>query len=551
MDTVKVRELPTKSGQLSLTDLLIVEDNDGTKTTEVRQFRSLLQQSIYFNTLEDMKNATLNEGDVVQTLGYREINDGGGAIYKIVYAPTDLDDGMLIHYLNTSDTLRAHLIHNGTLNVLQCGVFGNGVADDYTLINKAAQKGLPLFFPKRTYKITGPLEFPSGSVVDFNGSTIKCEVSSCICLGLNEEMTDITIKNTRFVGKYGIEIYPYASNIVIENCVFDPLSATVNMEKAISINGCSDIVVRNCTIGNLSGEVSVGVQMASGTKNKESIGNTNILITGNKFYISKYGVNMTSTIKDKGTVITDNIFKGIREVGGLDGLTITDSDASVGIQMSCNSESIIVNSCEFTKLCAGVRVAGVVDVHLGLSDIICEELPCMYSILSDAAVVSLSGIQKYTSHIWKNPDTSAGASDIVTGILFERMSGKLLLNTIIEHDSKSIEALTSLSGYLVDSIDPICRTPIQVTSLDQINNESDFRETLIPGYMNVAISINVSGDITDLKFPSLNGQLVALYSPNRAVLKHNTNILCGEDIVLNQYTPVILQNKNGLWTRVA
>ena len=80
MDTVKVRELPVKSGPLSLTDLLIIEDNDGTKTTEVRQFRSLLQQSIYFNTVEDMKSATLNEGDVVQTLGYREPNDGGGAI---------------------------------------------------------------------------------------------------------------------------------------------------------------------------------------------------------------------------------------------------------------------------------------------------------------------------------------------------------------------------------------------------------------------------------------------------------------------------------------
>ena len=248
MDTVKVRELPVKSGPLSLTDLLIVEDNDGTKTTEVRQFRSLLQQSIYFNTVDDMKNATLNEGDVVQTLGFREINDGGGALYKIVYAPTDLDDGMLIHYLRTSDTLRAHLITDGTLNVLQCGVFGNGVADDYTLINKAAKKGLPLFFPKRTYKITGPLEFPSGSVVDFNGSTLKCEISSCICLGLNEDMNDITIKNTKFVGKYGIELYPYSKNIVIENCIFDALSPDVRMEKAICINGCSDIVVRNCTI---------------------------------------------------------------------------------------------------------------------------------------------------------------------------------------------------------------------------------------------------------------------------------------------------------------
>ena len=159
MDTVKVRELPVKSGPLSLTDLLIVEDNDGTKTTEVRQFRSLLQQSIYFNTVDDMKNATLNEGDVVQTLGFREINDGGGALYKIVYAPTDLDDGMLIHYLRTSDTLRAHLITDGTLNVLQCGVFGNGVADDYTLINKAAKKVYLYFSLKELIRSLGLLNF--------------------------------------------------------------------------------------------------------------------------------------------------------------------------------------------------------------------------------------------------------------------------------------------------------------------------------------------------------------------------------------------------------
>lgn len=55
MDTVKIRELPQKSGSISLTDLIIVEDNDGTKTTEVGEFRSLLQQSIFFNTVEDMK----------------------------------------------------------------------------------------------------------------------------------------------------------------------------------------------------------------------------------------------------------------------------------------------------------------------------------------------------------------------------------------------------------------------------------------------------------------------------------------------------------------
>ena len=216
MDTVKVRELPVKSGPLSLTDLLIVEDNDGTKTTEVRQFRSLLQQSIYFNTVEDMKSATLNEGDVVQTLGFREINDGGGALYKIVYAPTDLDDGMTIHYLHTSDTLRAHLITDGRLNVLQCGAFGDGVSDDYSIITKAISKNMPLYFPKRIYKISGPLELKTNTIFDMDGATLFNPNSSCICLGLDEDVSNVIIRNCDFRGKYGVELYPHANRITIE-----------------------------------------------------------------------------------------------------------------------------------------------------------------------------------------------------------------------------------------------------------------------------------------------------------------------------------------------
>ena len=547
MDTVKVRELPVKSSALALTDLLVMEDNDGTKTVEVGQFRSLLQQSIYFNTVEDMKNATLHEGDVVQTLGFREINDGGGAIYKIVYAPTDLDDGMLIHYLHTSDTLRAHLIVNGDLNVLQCGVFGDGVSDDYTIINKAASKGYSLYFPKRTYRVTGPLEFPTGSVVDFNGSTIKCEVSSCICLGLKEEMNDITIKNTRFIGKYGIEIYPYSENIVIENCIFDALSEDTKMEKAISINGCNNIVVRNCTVGTKTGEVATGIQIASGIKSNESVGNSNILITGNKFYISSYGINMTSTISDKNTIISNNTVYGSKKIGSINGVDYNSEDGIIGVQMSCNSTSILINSCEFYGMTIGARVSGVVDVVLGLSDIICENTACFYSILSDSANVTISGLQQYTPHRWDNPS----GPDVISGAIFERMSGKLVLNTTISSNSSIAEAVTSLTGYLIDSIDPMCRKPIVIESLDDLNKETTLENTNIPGYMNVSLNIEVSGNITDLKFPSLNGQLIALYSPNGAVLKHNTNILCGKDITLDQYVPVIIQNKNGLWTRVA
>ena len=44
---------------------------------------------------------------------------------------------------------------------------------------------------------------------------------------------------------------------------------------------------------------------------------------------------------------------------------------------------------------------------------------------------------------------------------------------------------------------------------------------------------------------------MAVYSSSGATLKSNTNILMSADVKLNRYTPVILRNNNGLWTRVA
>ena len=41
MDNAKIRELPQKA-RPSITDMIIVEDNDGTKTTEISAFRSEL-----------------------------------------------------------------------------------------------------------------------------------------------------------------------------------------------------------------------------------------------------------------------------------------------------------------------------------------------------------------------------------------------------------------------------------------------------------------------------------------------------------------------------
>ena len=543
MDTVKVRELPQKSGSISLTDLIIVEDNDGTKIAEVGEFRSLLQQSIYFNTVDDMKNATLHEGDVVRTLGYRDVNDGGGATYKIVYAPTDLDDGMLIHYLHTSDTLRAHLIHDGSLNVLQCGAFGDGVSDDYTFIAKALEKGYPLFFPKKTYRLSGPLELPSNTNIDFNGSTLFCSVSSCICLGLNEDMNSIVIKNAIFKGKYGIEIYPYAKDIVISNCSFIAMDS-VRMEKAISINGASNIQISNCTIGFKNKEVGYGLYLSSGLKSTVSYGNSNISITGNKIVASQKGIELNSTTDDKNIVITDNMIEGY-------GSDVANTGSTVGIQISDNCESMIIASNGLSNLYTGVVVTGIVDVTVGFTDMIFDDTRIMYSILSDQAKVTMSGLQKFCGMHTKTTKATDPASNIC--YIFDRMTGILKMNTIIDTSVVPSgitirQCLTSLAGDLVDSIHPTCRDVITLSSASELNNNLNNK---IPGYMNVAIDLNYSGNINDLTFPSLNGQLVAVYSSSGATLKSNTNILMSADVRLNRYTPVILRNNNGLWTRVA
>ena len=543
MDTVKVRELPQKSGSISLTDLIIVEDNDGTKIAEVGEFRSLLQQSIYFNTVDDMKNATLHEGDVVRTLGYRDVNDGGGATYKIVYAPTDLDDGMLIHYLHTSDTLRAHLIHDGSLNVLQCGAFGDGVSDDYTFITKALEKGYPLFFPKKTYRLSGPLELPSNTNIDFNGSTLFCSVSSCICLGLNEDMNSIVIKNAIFKGKYGIEIYPYAKDIVISNCSFIAMDSA-RMEKAISINGASNIQISNCTVGFKNKEVGYGLYLSSGLKSTVSYGNSNISITGNKIVASQKGIELNSTTDDKNIVITDNMIEGY-------GSDVANTGSTVGIQISDNCESMIIASNGLSNLYTGVVVTGIVDVTVGFTDMIFDDTRIMYSILSDQAKVTMSGLQKFCGMHTKTTKATDPASNIC--YIFDRMTGILKMNTIIDTSVVPSgvtirQCLTSLSGDLVDSIHPTCRDVITLSSASELNNNLNNK---IPGYMNVAIDLNYSGNINDLTFPSLNGQLVAVYSSSGATLKSNTNILMSADVKLNRYTPVILRNNNGLWTRVA
>ena len=222
-----------------------------------------------------------------------------------------------------------------------------------------------------------------------------------------------------------------------------------------------------------------------------------------------------------------------------------------GIQLSCNSDSVLISSCSFEYLYRCIRVTGVVDIKLGCTDIVGSNVQILYSILSDECTLTLSGMQRAYSQY--NIASTGEELNEGAAALFERMSGTLYLNTVIDTEGGSgmYQARVSLSGKVVDSFNPLSLQPIAITRINDLINESNVQKSRIPGYKNVAIDCQFSGNITDLMFPSLNGQIVALYSSNGAVVKNSIHMNCGADITLNRYTPVIFRNVNGLWYRIA
>lgn len=532
MDTVKVRELPKKA-KVNMFDRMIVEDNDGTKTVLVQDIRHFLQANSYFDTVEDMKKAYLYEGDIVTTLGYREVNDGGGATYKIVYAPTDLDDGQLVHYLYTSDTLRAHLMHNGTLDILQCGARGDGETDDHDAIMNALKTGYEVSFPRRHYFLGSPLELISDTVLDFNGSTLISPYSAAIALGADLPLTNTIIKNANFSGQYGIELYSHASYITIESCTFKGYKDQ-RMEEAIQIFGATNIKIMHCDIGSHTDEVCRGISIKTGTLlDGTSVGNDTIMASNNRIYCSDACIYMSNSVTDKHIVISDNIIIGF----GVNRNAVT----AVGIYIANRCETLVISGASLHRLFKGIDIVGTANMSVSLTDISTDDTHIMYNVSNADAKVHLSGFQKHNGSDYEQAD-----------YIFDNMSGTLFLNTTIDLSPRSsikkiIQFKTRLDGKLVDSIPLHAKTTANIFGDGNHNNDAD---NVVPGYMNVCINMDFEGTINQIEFPSLSGQTICVYSTKGLILRSSNYLKLGDDYVtLSPVNGLILTNVNGMWYR--
>ena len=103
--------------------------------------------SICFDTVADMKSSTiLVNGSYARTLGFRSLNDGGDAIYKI----TDSGTANEMDIIAVGD-LKAHLIYGKNIDVKKLGAYGDDSHDDSSYINQALTLANVIYLPDYTY----------------------------------------------------------------------------------------------------------------------------------------------------------------------------------------------------------------------------------------------------------------------------------------------------------------------------------------------------------------------------------------------------------------
>lgn len=135
-----------------------------------------------------MKNCLkLCNGDVIKTLGYYVVNDGGGAEYRVRVANSEDEDNAFT--LELANGLIAELIINGQVNVKSLGANDNGDCSD--IISICMSKGYyNLYFPDGTYHIDQDIALPEVYFkLDGRATIVGNDNVSCL-LNVNPKSTE-------------------------------------------------------------------------------------------------------------------------------------------------------------------------------------------------------------------------------------------------------------------------------------------------------------------------------------------------------------------------
>lgn len=228
----------------------------------IAQYTKLNAINIY-NTVNEMINSNnLADGSTAQTLGYYEIGDGGGAIYKI--NTTDTPNGKNIISLNNN--LIASLVITDIINVKQFGAKGDGINDDTSYIQTAINNlkdNTSLYFPKgenSNYLISDELILSANDINVY--SDTKTEYSTSItCNTANKTIMlitgyGVTFKNLSFIGNGTEENFSSVNGLTFDrtslgdNETYSNIDCVVEDCLFLHLNNCLTVKGRNARIKN-------------------------------------------------------------------------------------------------------------------------------------------------------------------------------------------------------------------------------------------------------------------------------------------------------------
>ena len=140
-----IKKIKIKKQDGTFTDYIPIgaeAQNISTSDGESVQLK-LNKKPYYYNSVADMKaDLKLKTGDMAITLGYYNMEIGGGAIYKIRQKTnSDIIDNMIFIPIN-NNTLIAELVISDYMSPEQLGAYGDNTHDDYNVLIKIIEYSL-------------------------------------------------------------------------------------------------------------------------------------------------------------------------------------------------------------------------------------------------------------------------------------------------------------------------------------------------------------------------------------------------------------------------
>ena len=191
-----IKKIKIKKQDGTFTDYIPIGAEASNVSTEdgMSVEHKLKKKPYYFDNVADMKAATyLKNGDMAVTLGYYEINDGGGAKYYIIDTPDETK-----YQEKVNDLYAELIIKDNTINVKQVGIKNDNTEDIYEKFQLLINKFNNIIFPKGEYKLNKKITLSSNLHIKGDDSIIYTSFNDNIFVGAGEN------KN--------YEIYRYVTN---------------------------------------------------------------------------------------------------------------------------------------------------------------------------------------------------------------------------------------------------------------------------------------------------------------------------------------------------